>query len=579
MPFCRSYIYGLKKACTASGLNVLKILNNTSAAAYAFSFNAIIAKNNDERYIFIFDLGRDNLEISLNNIEDSLIEVKSRYSNSCLGGKEFDKKLVEYCIEEFKRKTGIDIRTNEKALMRLFIYCEKAKRILSATNKTTIEIDCLMEGQDLIIDITRNKFEELCLDLFKQYIPIIENVLTDAKVIKDKINEIILVGGSSRIPKINQIIQDFFNGKKVNKSLNPDECNAIGGVIKGEYMNKNKTIKNFLMLDITNISLGIEINNGYFRTMIPRGSNTPTKKTELFTTNFDNQTEILIKIFEGEKQLTKDNNLIGKIIFPIIPMPRGQQEIEITFSLDIYLNLTVTVLEKSTGKNMKINIYHDSQDVIEFTDNGKQKNNKFGKIVGGLTMPFQTNMNYQNMGGCMNNMNYQNMGGCMNNMNYQNMGGCMNNMNYQNNGVNMNNMNFQNNGVNMNNMKSDEDYFILKSRINQLEMEIKNKDERILKLEEEFKKLKSLFLSEEEELISLVFNSSDQTIKDFKVVAKNSDKFIIIENKIYEKYPIFKETINFFIVGGKKINKYHTLKENNINNNDVIILNILDFDN
>jgi hypothetical protein len=277
--------------------------------------------------------------------------------------------------------------------------------------------------------------------------------------------------------------------------------------------------------------------------------------------------------------LTKDNNLIGKIIFPIIPMPRGQQEIEITFSLDIYLNLTVTVLEKSTGKNMKINIYHDSQDVIELTDNGKQKNNKFGKIVGGLTMSFQTNMNYQNMGGNMNNMNYQNMGGCMNNMNYQNMGGYMNNMNYQNNGVNMNNMNFQNNGVNMNNMKSDEDYFILKSRINQLEMEIKNKDERILKLEEEFKKLKSLFLSEGEELISLVFNSSDQTIKDFKVVAKNSDKFIIIENKIYEKYPIFKETINFFIVGGKKINKYHTLKENNINNNDVIILNILDFDN
>ena len=555
MTFYRPYIYALKKACTDSGLNILSILNNTSAAAYTFSYNTISEKNNNERYFLIFDLGRDNLEISVNNIEDSFIEVKSRYGNSCLGGIEFDKKLVEYCIEEFRKKTGIDIRKNEKALSRLFIYCEKAKRILSTTNKTTIEIHCLMERQDLIIDITRNKFEELCFDLFKKYIPIIENVLKDANVLKDKISEIILVGGSSRIPKINLIIQNFFNGKKVNKRLNLDECNAFGGVIKGEYMKKNKNIKNFLLLDITIISLGIEINDGIFKIMIPRGSITPSKKTELFTTIIDNQNEILIKIFEGEKELTKGNSLIGKIIFPIIPMARGQQEIEITFSLDIDLNLTVIVLEKSTGKNIKINIYHDSQDVIEFADNGKQKNNNFPKIVGGLAIPFQTNINYQNMGGNMNNMNFQNMGGNMNNMNYQNMGG------------------------NMNNMKSNEDYFILKNRINQLEIESKNKDERILKLEEEFKKFKSYFLSEGEELISLIFNSHDQTIKDFKIVAKNSDKFTIIENIIYEKYPIFKETINYFIANGKKINKYHTLKENNIKNNDVIILYILDDDN
>jgi len=192
--------------------------------------------------------------------------------------------------------------------------------------------------------------------------------------------------------------------------------------------------------------------------------------------------------------LTKDNNLIGKIIFPIIPKIRGQQEIEITFKLDIDLNLTVTVLEKSTGKNIKINIYNDSQDVIEFTNNDNQKYNNFSKIVGGLAIPFQANMNYQNMGGNMNNMNFQNMGGNMNNMNFQNMGGNMNNMNYQNMRGNMNN-----------NMESKEDYFILKNRINQLEIESKNKDERILKLEEEVKKFKSYFLSEGEELISLVF--------------------------------------------------------------------------
>ena len=588
MTFYRPYIYALKKACQASGLNIINILNNTSAATYAYSFNTINGKNNNERYFLIFDLGRDNLEISLNNIEDSVIEAKSRYGNSGLGGIEFDKKLVEYCIEEFRKKTGIDIRTNEKALRRLFIHCEEAKINLSSYNETTIEIDYLLEEQGLYIDITRNKFEELCLDLFKKYIPIIENVLKDANVRKDNISEIILVGGSSRIPKINQIIQNFFNGKVVIKRLNLDECNAFGGVIKGEFMKKNKIIKNFLLLDITNISLGVEINDGLFSIMIPRGSITPIKKSQIFTTNIDNQNEILIKIFEGEKQLTKDNNLIGKIIFPIIPMARGQQEIEITFKQDIYLNLTVTVLEKSTGKNIKINIYNDSQDVIEFTDNDNQKYGNFRKIVGGLAIPFQANMNYQNMGGNMNNMNYQNMGGNMNNMNFQNMGGNMNNMNYQNMGGNMNNMNsqnmggnmnnmnYQNMGVNMNNMKSNEDYFNLKNRINQLEIESKNKDERILKLEEEVKKFNSYFLSEGEELISLVFNSNDQTLKDFKIIAKNSDKFNIIENIICEKYPIFKETFNYFIANGKKISKYHTLKENNIKNNDVIILNALD---
>ena len=597
MTFYRPYIYALKKACTASGLNIINILNNTSAAAYAYSYNTISGKSNNERYFLIFDLGRDNLEISLNNIKDSDIEVKSRYGNSGLGGIEFDKKLVEYCIEEFRKKTGIDIRTNEKALRRLFIHCEEAKINLSSYNETTIEIDYFLEEQGLYINITRNKFEELCFDLFKKYIPIIENVLKDAKVRKDNISEIILVGGSSRIPKINQIIQNFFNGKVVSKRLNLDECNAFGGVIKGEFMKKNN---NFLLLDITNISLGVEINDGLFNIIIPRGSITLIQKSQIFTTNIDNQNEILIKIFEGEKQLAKDNNLIGKIIFPIIPMARGQQEIEITFKLDMNLNLTVTVLEKSTGKNIQINIYNDSLDVIEFTNNDNQKYNNFRKIVGGLAIPFQANMNYQNMGGNMNNMNFQNMGGNMNNMNFQNMGGNMNNMNYQNMGGNMNNMNFQNMGgnmnnmnsqnmggnmnnmnyqnmgVNMNNMKSNEDYLILKNRINQLEIESKNKDERIVKLEEEVKKIKSYFLSEGEELISLVFNSNDQTLKDFKIIAKNSDKFNIIENIICEKYPIFKETFNYFIANGKKISKYHTLKENSIKNNDVIILNALD---
>jgi L1 cell adhesion molecule like protein len=321
IPLYRSYICALKEACTACGLNVLSILNNTSAAAFAYGFNTINEKNG--RNVLIFDLGSNNLEISLNYLEDGMVEVKRRYGYSCLGGNEFDKRLVEYCKERFRRKTGIEIGSNEKAWRRLFTYCEKAKRILSTTNQTTIEIECLMEEQDLILDMTRNKFEEVCYDLFKKYIPCIEKVLKDANVSKNEINEIILVGGSSRISKINQIIQDFFNGKIINKTLNPDECMAIGAVIKGEYIKNSDIIKDLIFLDKTNYSFGIETIRGVFTTIISRGATIPSKKTMLFTNNFDNDDKIFVQIFEGEKFLTKDNHLIGKIMVPISPMPKG----------------------------------------------------------------------------------------------------------------------------------------------------------------------------------------------------------------------------------------------------------------
>ena len=615
IPLYRPYIKSLKEACTASGLNALSFLNNTLAAAYAYGFNTINEKN--ERYVLIFDLGSSNLEISLNYMEDGYIEVKRRVGYSCLGGKEFDKRLVEYCKEKFKRKTGIDIGANEKALRRLFTYCEKAKKTLSTTNQATIEIDCLMEGQDLILDITRNKFEDICYDLFKKYLPCIEKLLKDADVNKNKINEIILVGGSSRIPKINKIIQDFFNGKIINKSLNPDECMAIGAVIKGEYIKNNEIIKDFIFLDKTNYSFGIETIEGTFTTIISRGMTIPIKKTMLFTNNNDNENKFLVKIFEGEKLLTKDNHLIGKIMFPISPMSSGQQQIEITLDLKLNLDLYITIFDRLAGKNYKIEICHDCQNIIEFGLNDKQENDRIGTLTLSIENKHSrinmNNMNYQNMGGNMNNMNYQNMGGNMNNMNYQNMGfnmnnmnypnmGCsMNNMNYPNMGVNMNyqnmggnmnNMNYQNMGGNMNNMnyqnvggnKIYEDYSNLKNenenykdRINQLEEEGKNKDKRILELEKELKDFKSYFLSEGEELISLSCISSDQTINDFKVIGKSSDKFTIIENKIFDLYPSFQDTNNYFLVNGKKINKYKTLKENDIKNNDTLFLYV-DYD-
>ena len=395
---------------------------------------------------------------------------------------------------------------------------------------------------------------------------------------------------------------------------------AIGTVIKGEYIKNNEIIKDFIFLDKTNYSFGIETIGGNFTTIISRGMTIPSKKTMHFTTYNDNENKILVKIFEGEKLLTKDNHLIGKIMFPISPMSSGQQQIEITLDLKLNLDLYITIFDRLAGKNYKIEICHDCQNIIEFGLNDKQENDRIGTLtlstenmhsrINMNNMNYQNiggnmnNMNYQNMGGNMNNMNYQNMGGNMNNMNYPNMGCSMNNMNYPNMGGNMNNMNYQNMGGNMNNMnypnmggnmnnmnyqnmggnKMYEDYSNLKKenenykdRINQLEEEGKNKDKRILELEKELKDFKSYFLSEGEELISLSCISSDQTINDFKVIGKSSDKFTIIENKIFDLYPSFQDTNNYFLVNGKKINKYKTLKENKIKNNDTLFLYV-DYD-
>ena len=275
IPLYRPYISAIKKACRACGLNPLKFLNNTKAAVYAYTFN--ITDKKKERNVLIIDIGSHNLEISLSNIEDNLIEIISRIGNSSLGGEELDKRLVEYCIEEFQKKTGIDIRANEKALWRLFKYCEKAKRILSTTNQTTIEIESLMEGKDLIIDITRTKFEDLCINLFKKLMADIEKVLKDAKKSKSEVNEIILVGGSSRIPKIKEMIQSFFGEEIAIKKINPDEYNAIGSVILGDK-NKHKITEDIICFDVTNFSLGIETIGGVFHTIIPRNSQIPQKK-------------------------------------------------------------------------------------------------------------------------------------------------------------------------------------------------------------------------------------------------------------------------------------------------------------